>query len=130
MQHSNIVKLVMKNAKETVLYIYVFNLDSLWQVEEMSYEVILEHNHNHDLKFTGISSKKIKMIVPHVMSEYDSCENIIKIFVTSQLTSFNSLELSNLDKIDKTNVEDRTNHSNNHESENWETLNFSICMLL
>ena len=41
----------------------------------MSYEVISERN--HDLKFTGISSKKIKMTVSFAMSEYDSCEDII-----------------------------------------------------
>ena len=29
-QHDNIVKLIMKNAEETALYVYVFNLSSLW----------------------------------------------------------------------------------------------------
>ena len=64
-----------------------------------------------------MSSKKIKMTVSHVMSEYDFCENIIKVFITSQLTLFNSLKLSKLDKIDKTSVEDRISHSNNNGSE-------------
>ena len=125
-QHDNIMKLIMKNAEETVLYVYIFNLDSLWQIKKLSYEVISEHNHNHDLKYTEMTIKKIKMTISSAMSEYNLCENIIKIFVTFQSTSFDLLELSNLDELDKTNVEDRTNHSNNHESDDWVTLNFSI----
>lgn len=80
----------------------------------MSYKVIPERNHDHDLKFTGIALKKIKMTVPPTIREYGSYEDIIKIFVTSQPTSFNSLELLNLDELRKTNVEDRTNRLNNH----------------
>ena len=83
MQHGNIVELVMKNAGETALYVYVYNLGPLWQVKGMSYEVIPERNYNHDLKFTGISSKKIKMTVPPAMTGNGSCEDIIKVFVTS-----------------------------------------------
>lgn len=129
-QHGNIVELVMKNAGETALYVYVFNLGPLWQVKGLCCEVIPERNHDHDLKFTGIALKKIKMTVPPAMSGYGSCEDIIKVFVTSQPTSFDSLELPNLDEVGKTNVGDRTNRPNNHESDDWVALNFPIRTLL
>ncbi|KAL8800740.1 MAG: hypothetical protein Q9182_004945 [Xanthomendoza sp. 2 TL-2023] len=129
-QHGNIVELVMKNAGDTAIYVYVYNLGPLWQVKGMSYEVIPERNHDGDLKFIGISSKKIKMTVPPAMSGYGSCEDIIKVFVTSQPTSFDSLELPNLDELGKTNVGDKTNRPNSHESGDWVALNFPTRTLL
>lgn len=129
-QHGNIVELVIKNAGETALYVYVYNLGPSWQVKGLSYEVIPKRNYDRDLKFTGISSKKIKMTVPPAMSRYGSCEDIIKVFVTSQPTSFDSLELPNLDELGKTNVGDRTSRPNSYESEDWVALNFPIRTLL
>jgi len=129
-RHDSIVELVMKNVGETALYVYVYNLGPLWQVKGMSYEVIPERNRDDDLKFTGISSKKIKMTVPPAMSGYGSCEDIMKVFVTSLPTSFDSFELPNLDELGKANVGDRTNRPNNHESEDWVALNFPIRTLL
>ena len=126
MQHGNIVELVMKNIGETALYVYVFNLGPLWQVKGLSYEVIPERNHDHDSKFTGIALKKIKMTVPPAISGYGSCEDIIKVFVTSRPSSFDWLELPNLDELGKTNVGDRTNRPNYHESDDWVALNFPI----
>ena len=125
-QHGDIVEMIMKNMGETTLYVYVYNLSPLWQVKGMSHEVIPERNHDRDLKFTGISSKKIKMTVPPAMSDYGSCEDIIKVFVTSQPTSFDSLELPNIDELGKIIVGDRIPRPNNHESEDWVALNFLI----
>ena len=121
----------MKNVGETALYVHVYNLGPFWQIKGLlhaSYESIPECNPN--LRFTGISSKKIKMIVPPAMSGYGSCEDIIKVFVTSQPTSFDSLELPMLDEIGKTSVGDRISHPNNDGSEDWVALNFPIRTLL
>ena len=109
----------------------MYNLDPFWQIKGLlyaSYESIPECN--PDLRFTGMSSKKIKMTVPSAMSGYGSCEDIIKVFVTSQPTSFDSLELSMLDEIGKTSVGDRISHPNNDGSEDWVALNFPIRTLL
>ena len=130
-RHGSIVELVMKNLGETALYVHVYNLGPFWQIKGLlhaSYESIPECN--PDLRFTGMSSKKIKMTVPPAMSGYGSCEDIIKVFVTPQPTSFDSLELPKLDEIYKTSVGDRISHPNNDGSEDWVALNFPIRTLL
>ena len=130
-RHGSIVDLVIKNAGGTALYVHVYNLGPLWQIKGIlhaSYEAIPERN--NDLKFTGVSPKKIKMTVPPAISGYGSCEDVIKIFVTSQPTSFGSLELPNLDELGKTNVGDRVSRPSNHESDDWMALNFPIRTLL
>ena len=125
-QHGDIVELIMKNVGKTTLYIYVYNLGPLWQVKGMSPEIIPERHHDCDSKFTGMASKKIKMTVPPTMKDYGSCEDIIKVFVTSQPTSFDLLELPNLDELGKTNVGDRTDRPDNDELEDWVALSFPI----
>ncbi|CAF9941264.1 MAG: hypothetical protein HETSPECPRED_003035 [Heterodermia speciosa] len=130
-RHGSIVELVMKNAGEIALYVHVYNLGPLWQIKGIlhaSYEAIPERN--NDLRFTGVSPKKIKMTVPPAISGYGSCEDVIKVFVTSQLTSFGSLELPNLDELGKTNVGDRVSRPSNDESDDWMALNFPIRTLL
>jgi len=130
-RHGNIVELVMKNVGETALYVHVYNLGPFWQVKgflHASYESIPKRN--HDLGFTGMSSKKIRMTVSPAMSGYGSCEDIIKVFATSQPTSFDSLELSNLDGLGKANVGDRMCRPSNHGVEDWVALNFPIRTLL
>jgi len=130
-RHDSIVELVMKNVGETTLYVHVYNLGPFWQIEGIlhaSYESIPERNDY--LGFTGKSSKRIKMTVPSAMREYGLCEDIMKVFVTSQSTSFDSLELPNLDEIGKTNVGDRMSRPSNHGSEDWVALNFPIRTLL
>ena len=127
-RHGSSVELVMKNVGETALYVHVYDLGPFWQVLHASYESIPERN--HDLGFTGMSSKKIRMTVPPAMSGYGSCEDIIKVFATSQPTSFDSLELPNLDELGKANVEDRMCRPSNHGVEDWVALNFPIRTLL
>ena len=130
-RHGSIVELVMKNVGETALYVHMYNLGPFWQVKgflHASYEAIPERN--HDLGFTGMSSKKIRMTVPPAMSGYGSCEDIMKVFVTSQPTSFDLLELPNLDELGKTKIGDRMSRPSNHGLEDWVALNFPIRTLL
>lgn len=129
-QHGKVVELIMENVGETALYVYVYNLGPLWQVQEICHEVIPKRNHDRDRKFMGTYSRKMKMTVPPAMNDYRSCEDIIKVFVTSQPTSFDSLELPNIDELGKTTVGDRTNRPDNHESEDWVAFNFPIRTLL
>ncbi|KAL9609951.1 MAG: hypothetical protein Q9167_005324 [Letrouitia subvulpina] len=130
-RHGSIVELVMKNVGETDLYVHVYSLGPFWQIKGLlysSYESIPKCN--PDLGFKGMSSKKIRMAVPPAMSGYGSCEDIIKVFVTSQPTSFDSLELPNLDELGKASVRDRISRPSNDRSEDWVALNFPIRTLL
>ncbi|KAL7798571.1 putative caspase [Trichoderma ceciliae] len=126
-QHGSIVKLTIENLGDTVLYAHVYNLGPFWQVKGMlrgTYEAIPPRN--GDQGFTGIFLKKIQMTVPPVMHKYGSCEDIIKVFVTSQPTSFESLELPNLGELASIRTLDRASHPSGYGSEDWVALSFSI----
>jgi hypothetical protein len=107
----------------------VYNLGPCWQVKGIFcgiYEAIPRKVlGNGDVDFTGMSPRRMKMTVPFVMHKYCSSEDIIKVFVTSQPTSFDSLELPNLDELGKTNAGDWI-YPSSHVLEDWVALNFSI----
>jgi hypothetical protein len=70
------------------------------------------------------------MTVPPVLQEYRSCEDVIKVFITSQPTSFSSLELSIFDGLAKTHAKDRISEPDKYESGDWVALNFPIRTML
>ena len=126
-RNGSIVELIMRNLGETDLYFHVYDLGPFWQIKGLlcaSYEKIPQYN--PDLSFSGMSSKKIKMTVPPSMYGYGSCEDIIKVFVTSHPTSFDLLELPKLDELGKTSVGDRIGYTGNNGLEDWVALNFPI----
>ncbi len=115
----------MENKGDAALYVYVYNLGPYWRVKGIlhaAYEAIPGRN---DARYTGTLARKIKMTVPPAMKEHGSCQDFIKVFVTSQPTWFDSLELPNLDELTKTSG-DRTGHSSSHGPEDWVALNFPI----
>jgi hypothetical protein len=121
------MELIVENLGEATLYIYVYDLSPLWQVKGIlhaSYEAIPARN--NELRFTGRSSKKIRMTIPSVMSGCSSCEDIVKVFITSRPSSFESLELPSLDEVGKTNVRNRVSRPNIQDSEDWMALDFHI----
>ncbi|KAK3983853.1 hypothetical protein QBC44DRAFT_254214, partial [Cladorrhinum sp. PSN332] len=129
--HNSVVELGMKNLGDTVLYVHVYNLGSCWGVKTLlraTYEAIPQRKdrRNGDVPFTGWKKWRIKMTVPLSMREHGSCEDIIKIFVTSQPTSFGLLELPNLDELAETIAGARSSHQKSDVSEDWTALNFLI----
>jgi hypothetical protein len=83
---------------------------------------------------TGIFEKKMRTMIPFKMKERGlrQCKDIIKVFVTSQPTSFDFLKLpelyeSRIDKSVRSDTADRTGQENgSHSSENWAALKFLI----
>ena len=60
------------------------------------------------------------MTVPDVGDQRGSCTDVIKVFVTSQPTSFESLELPGINELVPTkSAENRTNFAVSNESEAW-----------
>jgi hypothetical protein len=57
---------------------------------------------------------------------YRQCEDIIKVFITSQPTSFDSLELPKLGESVKRNATSRARREEGDSSEEWAALNFPI----
>jgi hypothetical protein len=130
-RHNSVLELTINNKGKTALYAHVYNLDSCWSVKGIlraTYETIPPRNdpRNGDLSFLGRFSKKIKMTVPPIMKEHGSCEDIIKVFVTSQPTSFDLLELPNLDGLADTISGNRGGQVYSRASEDWVTLSFAI----
>ncbi|KAI6087273.1 putative caspase [Hypoxylon rubiginosum] len=123
-QDNDVIKIVMSNKGETVLYVHLYDLSPCRGVENMlsAYEVI--HPRNDIKGFTGFSTKKIRMTKPLVIQ--DSCEDIIKVFITSLPTSFDMLELPKLHELAKGDAGHRVTPSYDHVSEDWISLQFSI----
>jgi len=101
-EHNDAVKfmfeLVVENKGNQDHYLYVYNMGPCWQIENIlrgNHEVVPPQHSSQG--FTGMSKKKLKTMVPPEMREkgHRQCEDIIKVFVTSQPTSFDLLELPN-----------------------------------
>ena len=93
------LELQVENKGKNTLYLYIYNMSPFWQVEDIyrgSYEAIPPRN--LDQGFTGVSRKRLKTMVPARMKEngHCACEDVVKVFVTSQPTSFDFLELPKL----------------------------------
>jgi hypothetical protein len=127
--HGTVIELVIENKRDTALYVYVYDLGPFWSVKGIlhaTYEAVPGRN---DLRFAKTLPRKIKMTVPLAMKEHGSCEDVIKVFVTSQPTWFDSLELPNLDELAKTSG-NRISHYSSHGLEDWIALNFPIHTML
>lgn len=130
-KEQELLHLVVENEGKMDLYVHVFNLDSLGQVENIlkaSYVVISPPN--LDDGFTGEWVKKLQTHVPpgFIQQGIANCEDIIKIFITSQPTSFAPLEMQQLhDSNDSRVVElpDRE-HTPYTGKEDWVALDFRI----
>ncbi|KAG8405054.1 hypothetical protein J3459_022262 [Metarhizium acridum] len=130
-RHNSSVKVAIKNKGDAVLYAYLYSLGPCWGVKGIlraTYQAIPPRTDplNGDVAFTGMASWSIRMMVRPLMREHGSCEDIIKVLVTSQPTSFDLLELSNLDELAKMVSGSRLSHPNSHVPEDWIALNFPI----
>ena len=124
------LELTVKNKGGQDLYVYVYNLGPLWQVQNIlrgSYEVIPPRQ--TDQRLTGVFRKKLKTLIPpELSSRYQmECNDIVKVFVTSQPTTFDSLELSKMGTAPKKKDGNKTDRNSSVSSSgDWATLNFPI----
>jgi hypothetical protein len=124
-RHDSIIEVMIENLGETGIYAHVYNLGPCWRVKSIlhgTYEKIPPHD--GDLN-TAKCKKKIRMTIPPVMHQHGSCDDVIKVFITSQPTSFDLLELPNLDELARRSS-NRISHPYSRESEDWVALNFPI----
>lgn len=80
--------------REDNIYIHVYNADSCWAIEN-----IFEGNHDVISSTRVVWKEEIAMSVPDEVKENGGqsyCEDVIKVFLTAQPTSFMSLELPEL----------------------------------
>lgn len=120
--------LQVENRGKGNLYLYIYDIGPCWQVQNIyhgSHAAIPPRLSSEG--FTGVFSRNLKTVVPPEIRKeaHGHCEDIIKVFLTSQPTSFDLLELPKLGKSinsGKTNKSDREESS----SEDWAALSFTI----
>lgn len=128
MEHNAIAELVVENKCDKDLYVFIYDLGPYWQVENVNhgtYIVVTPQNTGGRDKCT---KKKVRMIIADQMREtgYRSCKDILKVFVTSQPTSFDLLELPRLGERAKTPAADKTDREGGDGLENLVAVKFSI----
>ena len=135
LRHNSRLEITINNKSDTTLYAYVYNLGSSWRVKgilDATDEAIPPRKYLHDGNWAlpGKLSRKIRMTVPPIMKAQGSCEDIIKVFVTSQPTSFDLLELPNLDGLAGIISGNRSSQCYSCESGDWVAISFSIRTLV
>ncbi|OQV00560.1 Caspase domain-containing protein [Cladophialophora immunda] len=104
LKHRDVIVLEIQNKGQRPLYVHVYDLESSWEVENLcrgSYETVPARN--PALNLSGRSKKRVKMTVPADMQAkgHMECDDVIKVFVTMQPTTFANLELPNINKLAK-----------------------------
>ncbi|KAI1370097.1 putative caspase [Hypoxylon crocopeplum] len=123
-EHDGYISVFMKNKGNTDLYVHVYNLSPRWGISNIlskGYEVVPNQNDEHKIR-------EIHMTIPLMMQEHGSCEDIIKVFVTTHPTSFELLELPNLNEQAKQEkrTQNRGTPPNNPIPKDWTAFNFYI----
>jgi hypothetical protein len=125
------VEIVVENKGQKELYLYVYDLRPSWYIQNAlraTYYVIPPRQDGQG-GFTGVLRRKIKMTVPQELRAegQHKCEDLIKVFITSQPTVFDLLELPKLGKPVQIRINGRTDQEEiTCSSENWAVLNFPI----
>ncbi|PHH90564.1 hypothetical protein CDD83_3290 [Cordyceps sp. RAO-2017] len=128
-ENNGSARLVMENHGDQVLYFFVYVLGPCWQVENVNkatYLVITPPNEEKGLR--SRAERTLTMTIPDQLKKrgHSSCVDVIKVFVTSQPTSFDLLELPKLGEQAKLNENRRFNRQGGSTQENWAAMNFSV----
>ncbi|KAI0902832.1 hypothetical protein F4823DRAFT_569312 [Ustulina deusta] len=124
------LSLTIENTGTVDLYIHIYNLGPLGQVKNIqsaSYSVVPRRDLAEG--YTGELTRKFRLVVPPelVQQGLSSCEDTIKVILTSKPTSFASLEMQSLDDChDRSGVGPVHEYGLSVEREDWVSLNFRI----
>ncbi|KAI0133388.1 putative caspase [Hypoxylon sp. NC0597] len=123
-------ELQVENKGTNDIYVYVYNLGPYKQIQNIlrgTYEVVPAVNRAAPL--APLFKKKVKTTIPAEMIEkgHRHCEDIIKVFVTSQPTSFDILEIGKIgSESAKKKFISRAGKGDISCSPDWNALNFYI----
>lgn len=125
-------RVVVTNKGPIVLYVHLYSLGPCWQIDNISRGCEVIPPANPDLGFRE-TRRKFSMRVPAELIGKGSrqCEDIIKIIITSQPTSFDLIELPALSKLETGRLNKKatvrsSEYSRSGTPENWAALNFPI----
>ncbi|KAJ8058425.1 hypothetical protein OCU04_012614 [Sclerotinia nivalis] len=127
------IHLHVQNKGDYDLYVYILSLGPLWEIENALHanhaviraprKPLEESNNSNDWK------KRLKIRTPDIIKQrgQNQHEEVIKVFLTTRLTSFASLELPELGKSLK-GVRPNTNRAIGGDGppEDWAAVNFRI----
>lgn len=131
-RHRSSLSLAIENRGNTELYAHVYNLGPCWQVKNMlvgTYQAILPKKwspNSSGIGSPGVFTRKIRMRVPAVLYEHGSCKDIIKVFITSQPTSFDSFDLPNLGELLEKKAGGRLSFTEPEKLEDWIVFSFTV----
>lgn len=129
-EDGEIFDLIMENNGDIDLYFYVYDMGPCWQVENAlhaTYEIVPPREDSRE--FSGKSRRKIRMKIPDEMrtNGLRQCEDLFKIFITTQPTSFEWLELPKLwGERRERNSKVKRGDKSQTVAEHWAALNFLI----
>ncbi|KAF4966109.1 hypothetical protein FSARC_6160 [Fusarium sarcochroum] len=120
-------ELNVKNKTDKHLFIHVFNLDPLWQIETIDCEDLPPKDMSK--QFNGTFIKKLETEVPDELRTRGSrqCFDELMVIVTSQPTSFSLFELPQIGEILSHSQVNRGTKWPEGDSQDWEVSYFSIC---
>lgn len=127
------IHLHVQNKGDYNLYVYVLSLGPLWEIEgalhashaviPVSGKVLEKSNNSNDW------TRKLKIRTPDIIKQrrQDQHEEVIKVFLTTRLTSFASLELPELGKsLEVVRPNTKRETGGDGPPENWAAVNFRI----
>jgi Caspase domain len=94
--------LEVRNRGSRTLYLHVYGMGPRWEVQNAlkgTYEAIPARDPVDG--YSGVTRKKLKMTVPAEMIREGWCEDIVKVFITAQPTSFACLEMPRVGEVAK-----------------------------
>lgn len=159
-EHNETVTLVVENFGDSPLYLAILNLGPSWQIDDIlageggeGFKVVTPKKQANDRpEHLGKQAVPIKMNIPEPLRNLGQtqCEDILKVFITSKASSFDTLCLPRLPiSADKLGGPSRGEHHYNQLSdflsrlatplrgpvaglldENWATINFTVRTVL
>ncbi|KAI1128941.1 caspase domain-containing protein [Nemania abortiva] len=127
----DIFELVVANKGSDTLHLHLYSMNSFWKIQNLipgDYIGIPPKASSQGFRTSGTWSTKLKMSVPAEVlnSGRHSCEDILKIFLTIQATSFTMLELPALGKLPEPKKIRDPVEADSRESEDWMALDFRV----
>ncbi|KAI1378451.1 caspase domain-containing protein [Hypoxylon crocopeplum] len=138
-EDGGILEILVQNKSEErtgALHVHAYTMGFCWEIENLlkgDHDVIPPRGSNKSVDFeqgsSGLWKKKIRMMVGDLPGDEEKryCDDIFKIFLTTQQTSFMSIELPELGKIATRRRPSRSRgEGQGHLSEDWAVLTFRV----
>lgn len=121
------VKVENRGTKD--LYLHVFDLGPSWQIENIlrgSFETLPPVDESRG--FSGRFSKKLRTEVPNEIRDrgFRTCDDVLKVLVTSQPTSFDLFELPKIGHVGKKKSSTRNGKTEDNVAQEWAAFSFHL----